>query len=178
MTWHAAYVCGIDRGGCRLRSCLTGLRLQRQRSWLSTTTTVPSAGTPCRPRGNCPADIFSTSRDWCSVQGMGVLFVPGLQTSPSRGVGTLPQTGRGAGSECCGKLWAVLLHSSASSLYGGPEDHSPLAACHLTFLLCCLHNPCRCQPRSRTDMPVRFKRREWGESLLSNGLCAHWDKRL
>lgn len=136
MTWHAVYVCGIDRGGCRLCSCLTGLRLQRQRSWLSTTTTVPSAGTPCRPRGNCPADIFSTSRDWCSVQGMGVLFMLGLQTSPSRGVGTLSQTGRGAGSECCGKLWVVLLHLSASSLYGGPEDRSPLAACHLNFWLC------------------------------------------
>lgn len=87
-------------------------------------TTVPSAGTPCRPRGNCPVDIFSTSRDWCSVQGVRVLFGPMLQTTPSKGGGTIPQSGCRAGRECCGKLWAVVLHPSASSLYGRTVPHS------------------------------------------------------
>lgn len=81
----------------------TGLQLQLQRSWLSIMTTVPSAGTPCRLRGNCPVDIFSTSRsfrkghwDCNSVQATWELFVLGLKTNPSTGVGALPQTGRGA----------------------------------------------------------------------------------
>ncbi|KAM7057764.1 E3 ubiquitin-protein ligase AMFR isoform 3-T3 [Molossus nigricans] len=49
-----------------------GLQLQLQRSWLSTTMTVPSAGTPCRLRGSCPVAIFSTTP----------VFVPGWSKTP------------------------------------------------------------------------------------------------
>ncbi|PNI63908.1 AMFR isoform 6, partial [Pan troglodytes] len=57
--------CNVEFVGTRtiyvwLETWRPGLQLQLQRSWLSTMTTVPSVGTPCRLRGNCPADIFST----------------------------------------------------------------------------------------------------------------------
>lgn len=112
-----------------------GLQLQLPRSWLSTMTTVPSAGTPCRPRGNCPVDIFSTSRDWCSVQGVRVLFGPMLQTTPSKGWGIIPQSGCRAGRECCGKLWAVLLQIPQPLLYmAGPFPTHSLPSSFLGLL--------------------------------------------
>lgn len=122
--WHSVNVCGIDRAICRVHSSLTGLRLQLQRSWLSIMTTVPSAGTPCRPRGNCPVDIFSTSRDRCPIQGMWVFVLGSRPVLAESG----DVTSDWSWSEWCG-LWGALGGSPLSlSLFPTRQDCSPLTS--------------------------------------------------
>ena len=165
-------ICGIDRDPCQVPSAmvsvffLTGLQWQLQRSWLSITMTAPSAGTPCRLRGNCPVDIFSTSRslagatwDWCSVQATRMLLVPGLKTNLSWRVGAFPQTGQGAGTESGGGPGGVCLVSQPLPYTAGlfPTQF----AISISGCVSCLHIPSLCKLWGITHRPLRLKTKGW-----------------
>lgn len=149
-----------------------GLRLQLQRSWLSITMTVPSAGTPCRLRGNCPVDIFSTSRSFAKGH-MGLVFCPGacgcflcwgLRPALAKEWGrslrlavVLVLSGMGS--------WACLPYSSASCLHGRTAPHSQ-AAILVSGCVSYLHVPSPFKFCDIANAPVRLK--GVGGPLLSN----------